>query len=751
MKYILAIVLSLVCFRESVTAQTTTATTDDVKVGLVLSGGGAKGFAHIGVLKVIEEAGIEIDYIAGTSIGAIVGGMYASGYNAAALDSIFKAVDFNDLIRDKVVRNQKTFYEKEADERYAITLPFDRFKLAVPSAISKGQGTYNMLVRLLDHIDTNRFDELPIPFFCVATDVVSGEEIILENGYLPEAISASGALPSLFSPVELNGRLLTDGGVTNNYPVEALKAKGVDIIIGVDVQDDLRDRENLKSASEVLIQVNNFRTITAMKEKRKLTDIYIRPDIGAYSVVSFNEADEIIHKGEVKALEQLASLKAVASQQHRTQKNALDVFNIPKFKGTDSIYIDKVNIKGNTIYPNNYVLGKLNIKPPKGITYNTLEKGINNLAISTNFGRIGYQIQKEPSQTVLDVSLKESENTQNIRLSLHYDDLYRSAALINFTKKRLLAKDDVFSFDFILGENIRYRSEYYFDKGFWSVGVRSTLHAFDQGIDPDIAGSFTSFDFANINRVSLDYQDITNELYIQTLFVKTFSLELGLQHKYLLAETETIVEGVDDTADDFILENTNFFGASGQLLFDSLDNTYFPRSGVYFDGDFDVYLFANDLNTNFTEFAIANATFKYAKSLSPNFTLIGEGAGGFKLGGSDISSLDFFLGGYGNNFVNSIIPFVGYDFLSLTGDGYLKAAINLDYVFYKKHHVTFTANYANIQDELFASGEWFSSPDFSGYALGYAFDTFLGPLQLKYSISPEIERSEWFISLGFWF
>ena len=104
MKYILAIVLSLVCFRESVTAQTTTTTTDDVKVGLVLSGGGAKGFAHIGVLKVIEEAGIEIDYIAGTSIGAIVGGMYASGYNAAALDSIFKAVDFNDLIRDKVVR-----------------------------------------------------------------------------------------------------------------------------------------------------------------------------------------------------------------------------------------------------------------------------------------------------------------------------------------------------------------------------------------------------------------------------------------------------------------------------------------------------------------------------------------------------------------------------------------------------------------------------------------------------------------------
>ncbi len=127
---------------------------EDIKVGLVLSGGGAKGFAHIGVLKVIEEAGIRIDYIAGTSMGAIVGGLYASGYNAEELDSIFTAVNFDNIIQDNLPRKAKTFYERDDNERYVISLPFENFKLSLPSSLSKGQNTYNLLAKNLDHVSS---------------------------------------------------------------------------------------------------------------------------------------------------------------------------------------------------------------------------------------------------------------------------------------------------------------------------------------------------------------------------------------------------------------------------------------------------------------------------------------------------------------------------------------------------------------------------------------------------------------------
>ena len=246
---------------------------------MVLSGGGAKGLAHIGALKMIEESGVKIDYIAGTSMGAIIGGLYASGYTAKQLDSIFKKTNFTKLIRDDLPREAKTFYEREESERYAFTFPFDNFNLTLPTGISKGQNIYNLMAQLTQHIDTDDFSQLEIPFFCVATNIETGQEVILDHGNLAQAISASGAIPTLFRPVEINGQMLTDGGVVNNYPIEKLKLKQMDYIIGVDVQDSLFPREKLKSGLDIMTQVNNFRTIKAMETKRKQTDIYIRPDI----------------------------------------------------------------------------------------------------------------------------------------------------------------------------------------------------------------------------------------------------------------------------------------------------------------------------------------------------------------------------------------------------------------------------------------------------------------------------------------
>ncbi|NNK20767.1 MAG: patatin-like phospholipase family protein, partial [Flavobacteriaceae bacterium] len=238
------------------------------KVGLVLSGGGAKGMAHIGALKVIEESGVQIDYIGGTSMGAIIGALYASGYSADQLDFLFRSSDLANLIQDNLPRDAKTFYEKENSERYALTLPFNDFKLSFPQGLSSGQNIYSTLVRMLYHVkDIRDFNELQIPFFCIATNVETGKEVLLNSGFLPEAILASGTFPSLFQPAEVDGQILIDGGVLNNYPVEELRAMGADIVIGVDVQHGLRDRSSLASATDILLQINNFRTIKDMQRK----------------------------------------------------------------------------------------------------------------------------------------------------------------------------------------------------------------------------------------------------------------------------------------------------------------------------------------------------------------------------------------------------------------------------------------------------------------------------------------------------
>ena len=291
------------------------------KIGLVLSGGGAKGLAHIGALKVIDSLGIRVDYVAGTSMGAIVGSLYASGYSGKQLDSIFRSVDFDKIINDNIPRAAKTFYERENNEKYAVILPFNDFEIKLPSALSRGQNTFNLLSKLTMHVnDIEDFSKLPIPFFCIATNIENGQPVILDKGNLPQAIKASGAFPSLFQPVLIGDKLLIDGGVTNNYPIDELRAKGMDVIIGVDVQDGLANRTDLSSAPEILFQINNFRTINDMKVKAPKTDIYIKPDITDFTVVSFSEGEKIIKRGVTAATTKTQALKDMSTDEELLAK-----------------------------------------------------------------------------------------------------------------------------------------------------------------------------------------------------------------------------------------------------------------------------------------------------------------------------------------------------------------------------------------------------------------------------------------------
>jgi NTE family protein len=732
----------------------------EAKVGLVLSGGGAKGLAHIGALKIIEEAGVKIDYIGGTSMGAIIGALYAAGYSANELDSIFRTTDFNRLIQDNLPRSAKTFYEKEDSERYALALPFNKFKISVPPAYSGGQNIYQELVKLLYHVkDIKDFKNLPIPFVCIATNVETGEEVVLRSGYLPEAIMASGTLPSLFEPAIIDGKVLIDGGVVNNYPIEKVKEMGADFIIGVDVQHGLSDRKELLSATEILLQINNYRSVEAMKKKSKQTNIYIKPNIEEFTMLDFDEGNTIVRLGETAARKKFLALKELSLSQKKKRTPIKTA--VPK----DSLRINRLVISGSSAnYSRGYVKGKLRFGLGDKISFKKLQQGISNLSATGNFKSIRYQLVSNGIGEDLVLRLEETPDNTFLRLGAHYDDLYKSAAMINFTQKKFLMKDDVASIDFILGDNLRYNLQYYVDKGsYWSFGFNSRFNDFEKEVDFDIIRSnYDVPNVGNVNTINLGVQDFTNQAYVQTVWEEEFAFTAGIEQKFLKYSTRTLAvlevqntnilsQSRNDGSGRTLFEKSDFYSAFGSLILDTYDDKYFPTKGLFFEGDFHYYILSSDFNENFKDFSVTKGRIGGAFTIFDNLAINLETEGGFKLGTSNVTSFDFLLGGYGTNLINNFIPFYGYDFLSLPGNSYVKAYGRLDWEIAPKNHLLFAANFANVNDDLFRTGEWFTEPEYSGYALGYGLKSFLGPIQVLYSWSPEIDQSNLFFSVGYWF
>lgn len=708
------------------------------KIGLVLSGGGAKGFAHIGVLKVLEEAGIKIDYIGGTSMGSVIGGLYASGYNASQIDSIFKRTNFDELINDYIPRSSKNFYGKKNDELYAIVLPFSNFRVGIPEALSKGMYNYNLLSSLTRNVRHVRdFNKLPTPFLCIGTNIETGEEVLLNKGNLVQAMMASAAFPSLFTPVEIDGNLLVDGGVVNNYPIKEVRNLGADIIIGVDVQDDLMKRKNLKNATRILVQITNLQSIDKMKSKIKDTDVYIKPDIRDFGVISFDRGEEIIRKGEEAAFAVYEKIKSLVNEDNFYKK--------PKLKiASDTLEIKKINSDQLDNYTKEYIRGKLRFKPGSTITYDDLKTGINNLNATQNFSTISYCLQPDGNQDDLDLVLKENPTQTFLKLGLHYDGLYKSAVLLNLTHKKTFLKNDVTSLDIILGDNFRYDLNYYVENGFnISFGFRSRLNQFNRNVTTSLSGLVS--ENPNLKLINVDFLDLTNQAYFQTIFVQKFLMGGGLEYKYLKINSPTL------SNEENIIDKSSYISAFAYLKYDSFDDKHFPNSGLYFSTDLQTYLASSDYTNKFKPFSIAKAEVSFVKTVFRKATIkIGADAG-FNIGSDSVPFFDFILGGFGYNKINNFNYFYGYDFLSIAGNSFIKSDITLDYEILKKNHINISANFANIGDDIFTTVDWISMPKYSGYSLGYGLETIIGPIEVKQSWSPETSKSFTWFSIGFAF
>ncbi len=281
---------------------TTTQAAPRKKVAVVLSGGGAKGAAHIGALKVIEEAGIPIDYVVGTSMGSIIGGLYAIGYSTEQMDSLIRSQDWIYLLTDGTDRKDELLVNKQKSEQYTLSIPFKKTpKDALTGGLVQGRNLARLFSQLTKgYQDSINFRKLPTPFACVSHNLVDGSEYVFYSGKLALAMRASMSIPGVFQPVRWNGMVLVDGGLSNNYPVDIAKKMGADIVIGVDVQQELAKADKLNTVVDVMGQIVDLMVQNKYKENVAASDVYIKVPANDYSAASFNKAaiDTMINRGE---------------------------------------------------------------------------------------------------------------------------------------------------------------------------------------------------------------------------------------------------------------------------------------------------------------------------------------------------------------------------------------------------------------------------------------------------------------------
>ncbi|HNY15554.1 MAG TPA: patatin-like phospholipase family protein, partial [Bacteroidales bacterium] len=403
------------------------------KVAVVLSGGGAKGFAHIGVLKVLEEEGIPIDIIVGTSMGSIVGGLYSIGYSADSIASLARSSDWTELLSDDTPRRELDLNSRIEKQRYLLHFPLkDGKKPAIPNGVIKGQNIINLFCGLTANVPANAdFTKFPVAFACIGTDLTTGEEIVIDSGFLPTAMFSSMAIPGAFVPGEHNGHMLVDGGLVNNFPADVAKSMGADIIIGVDVTNQLHPEEELGSISGVVDQLVNFYILRKNSSNRSLCNIIIHPNTDGYSVSSFKTqaVDSLINRGVAAARAEITEIARLKSENNLSPEPVAQTL-----VKSDKWQISEVSFSGNYSMSENFLNETLEMETPGLYSFSDIKNSINHLYGTGNFKRAYFRMEGSNSRRNLDIILDENKK-HDLNVGMRLNSSSSVSIVLNSTRK----------------------------------------------------------------------------------------------------------------------------------------------------------------------------------------------------------------------------------------------------------------------------------------------------------------------------
>ena len=686
------------------------------KIGLSLSGGGAKGFSHIGVLKVLDSLGVKVDYISGTSMGAIVGGLYASGYSADDIEKLVINTDFFDVISNEKTREETSFFSKSND-KYLYTIPIIDKKINVlPQAISSGQKNIYLLKELFKNVSNiNDFSKLPIPFMCMGTNLETGKLKIFESGDLVTAIMASSAFPSLMNPVKIGDSVYIDGAITLNYPSKPLLDKGIDIVIGVDLSQGLATKDQLTSVVSILNQVIDMGIQKETINQYNYTDINIHPDLGTFSATSFGDKETIIKSGFDEAKKYISTL----SQLPKVDQNRLRATNNTIFS---NVYkIDSVVVENNRIYTQNYIQGKMGLKLPSLQTYSKINTMIDKLYATNNYSLINYDIIQEENFNYLRVVTTEDPAKLFLKFGLHYDEIFKTGLLLNASAKRFLFRNSDLSLDLVIGDKPRYYLKYFVDNGYIpGFGINSS------GMTLDLKNE--------LSETKDSWNWFRNEIFIQSILNDRYAFGGGLSYDYFESRNNLISSG-------------SYVNSYAFLKSDTQDDANFPTKGIYLSAEGKILdLLNDDISDKDIQ---AKAQFSFNIPLSEIFTFRMNMFGGFTIGENISEYYKYRSGGIFGQALNNFTPFGGLQFGEYSSNQLLTSTADLQIKAFKNVYLTGSAGILNQFNEIQLEEILSITDSFGGITAGYKSP--VGQIKINYSQPFNNKKRTFNIILGHWF
>lgn len=699
------------------------------KVGVVLSGGGAKGMAHIKALKVIEEAGIPIDYIAGTSMGAIVGGLYAIGYTTEQLDSMVRKQDWTFLLSDRIKRSAMSLTDRERSEKYTVSIPFTKTpKDAAAGGLMKGQNLANLFSDLtVGYHDSIDFNKLPIPFACVAANVVNGEQIVFHDGILSTAMRASMAIPGVFTPVRQDSMVLVDGGIVNNYPADVVKAMGADIIIGVDVQNALKKADKLNSVPDILGQIVDITCQSNHEKNVDLTDTYIRVNVEGYSSASFTPAaiDTLMRRGEEAAKEQWNSLLALK------KKIGIAEDYTPKQHGPYSslsnartVYVTDISFSGVEVDDKKWLMKKCNLKENSDITTQQIEQALYQLRGSQSYSSASYTLKETPEGYHLNFLLQEKYE-RRINLGIRFDSEEIASLLVNATADLKTHIPSRLALTGRLGKRYAARIDYTLEPmqqrnfNFSYMFQYNDINIYEEG---DRAYNTT-------------YKYHLAEFGFSDVWYKNFRFGLGLRFEYYKYKDFLFKK---PEISDLKVESEHFLSYFAQVQYNTYDKGRFPSKGSDFRAAYSLYTDNTAQYNEHAPFSALNASWASVIPVTRRFAVIPSIYGRILIGRDFPYPLQNAIGGEVPGFyIPQQLPFAGVTNLELMDNTVMIASIKFRQRMGAIHYLTLTGNYGLTDSNFF---DILKGKQLFGISAGYGMDSIFGPLEISLGYSNQTDK-----------
>jgi NTE family protein len=697
---------------------------DRIKVGLVLSGGGAKGIAHIGVLKVLEEEGIYVDMVGGTSMGGLIGGFYASGYSPEQLREVSNNMPWSKLLSDDPERSDLTIDEKKDKDGYLLSLPLKGFIPGLPKGLIKGQLILNYINKLTwDVANIHDFSKLPLPFYCVATKLENGDTMLLDKGDLPLALRSTMSIPSVFEPVVYNGVSVIDGGLVNNFPVDIMLDKGADFIIGVDVGAPLYKADEISSILDIMDQTSSYHNQSRFKQNKDLTDIYIQPDITGLTAFSFDvPVDSLIKLGEDAARAHIDEIRALAKR----IKNRKAEFEAIRAKHrSDTIFVKGVQIVGLHNVSQRMVIGRLDLKLPGVNSVENINLAIDRLYSSGYFQKIDYKLIEDGKDYILDLKLVEKKESL-FKVGAFFDTELQAGIRLNLVFRNLLIKGSKMNVGIKMGNNAAGEINYKVDRGN-KLGI----------------GTYAKYNSRSILTYNNDYNNVVSDYYTSFSSLSFFGFFNYSNNAELQLGVSTDFFGFSSEVSAIPISGLTATYYKAYLSFDndSYDNRFFPSKGrrIKIEGDF----IKPDIGD---ELAFYKVYYGRAIPMGEKGTFLPSAFFGGSWNGLTRTGYLYAVGGDNTSEQGNFIPMNGLPYTAKLVNNVVLGHLDFRYELFPKNYIELKTNAgatSNFVEELFVKSDFLY-----GGGLGYTYKSPIGPIGLLFSASNLRKSVDIYFNIG---